>query len=129
MYLCGFCIAILQQRHHQCQFGDICPHAQIYWGFLGGSLVKNLPAKVGAIGDLGLIPECGRSPGGRNGNPRQYSWLGNPTDRRAWQATVLGVTKSQTQLRWLSTHKNVLKSFIKCDIPRVKSWGLFGFLS
>ena len=47
---------------------------------------------------LGLIPGLGRSPGRGNGNPLQYSFLENPMDRRAWQATVRGVTKSQTQL-------------------------------
>ena len=39
-------------------------------------------------GDTGSIPESRRCPGGRNGNPLQYSCLGNPMDRRAWQATV-----------------------------------------
>ena len=47
---------------------------------------------------LGLIPGLGRSPGRGNGNPLQYSFLENPMDRRAWQATVHGVTKSQTRL-------------------------------
>jgi len=51
-----------------------------------------------SVGDLGLIPGSGTSPGGGNGNPLQYSCLGNPMDREAWQATVHGVTKSQTQL-------------------------------
>ena len=51
---------------------------------------KNLPANAG---DLGLIPELGRSPGEGNGNPLQYSCLGNPMDRGAWWATVDGVTK------------------------------------
>ena len=37
---------------------------------------------------MGLIPELGRSPGGGHGSPLQYSCLGNPTDRGAWQATV-----------------------------------------
>ena len=60
--------------------------------------VKNLPAKVGDIGDMGLIFELGRFPGGGNGNPLQYSCLKNPTDRGAWQATVHGVAKSQTGL-------------------------------
>ena len=41
-------------------------------------------------GDLGLIPELGRSLGEVNGNPLQYSCLGNPMDRGAWQATVQG---------------------------------------
>ena len=47
-------------------------------------------------GDLGLIPGLGRSPGGEHGYPLQYSCLEKPMDRRAWLATVHGVTKSQT---------------------------------
>ena len=50
-------------------------------------------------GDVGLIPEPGRSSGGGNHNPGQYSCLGNPMDRGAWQVTVHGFAKSQTQLR------------------------------
>ena len=53
-------------------------------------MVKNLPANAG---DAGLIPGLGRSPGEGNGNPLQYSCLGNPMDRGAWQATVLEVTR------------------------------------
>ena len=49
-------------------------------------------------GDLGSIPGLGRSPGEGNANPLQYSCLENPMDRGAWWATVLGITKSQTQL-------------------------------
>ena len=49
-------------------------------------------------GDMGLIPGSGRSPGGGNGNPLQYSCLVNPLDRGAWRATVYGVPKSRTQL-------------------------------
>ena len=45
-------------------------------------------------GDLGSIPGSGRAPGERNGNPLHYSCLGNLMDRRAWQTTVHGVTKS-----------------------------------
>ena len=44
-------------------------------------VVKNLPANAGDIGDAGSVPGLGRSPGGGNGNPPQYSYLGNPTDR------------------------------------------------
>ena len=58
-------------------------------------VVKSLPANAGDIRDVGLIPGLGRSPGGGHGNPLQYSCLENPMDREAWQATVLGVTKSQ----------------------------------
>ena len=61
-------------------------------GFPGGSVVKNLPANEG---DTGLIPRSGRSLGEGNGNPLQYSCLGNPMDRGAWWATVHGVTKNQ----------------------------------
>ena len=49
-----------------------------YEGFPGGSVVKNPPATTGGAGDGGLIPESGRSPGGGNGNPLQYSCLENP---------------------------------------------------
>ena len=45
------------------------------------------------IGDVGLIPGLGKSPGEGNSNLLQYSCLGNPMDREAWQATVHGVTK------------------------------------
>ena len=55
-------------------------------------VVKNLPANAG---DVGSIPGSGRSPGGGNGNPHQYC-LENSMDQGAWQATVHGVTKSQT---------------------------------
>ena len=56
---------------------------------------KNLPA-MQETGDKGLIPGSGRSPGGGNGNPPQYSCLENPMDRGAWRATVYRVIKSQT---------------------------------
>ena len=67
-------------------------------GFPGGAVVKSLPANVEAAGDAGSIPQSGRSPGGGNGNPLQYSCLENCMDRGAWRATVHGVTKSQTRL-------------------------------
>ena len=50
-------------------------------------------------GNPGLIPELGRSSRVTNGNPLQFSCLGNPTDRGAWQAIVHGVANNQTQLR------------------------------
>ena len=67
----------------------------LYMGFPGDSVVKNPPANTG---DAGLIPGLGRSPGEGNGNPLQYSYLGNPMDRGAWQATVNGVSESQPRL-------------------------------
>ena len=66
-------------------------------------MVKNLPANTGDVRDAGLIPGSGRSPGGGQGNPLQYSCLENPMDRGAWWTTVHGVAKSQTQLKRLST--------------------------
>ena len=63
---------------------------------VGSSAVKNPPANVGGVGS---IPGSQRSPGEGNGNPLQYSCLGNPMDRGAWQTTVHGVMKSQTWLR------------------------------
>ena len=56
-------------------------------------MVKNLPINAG---DSASIPGLGRSPGGRHGNPLQYSCLENPMDRGGWWATIHGVTKSQT---------------------------------
>ena len=50
-------------------------------------MVKNPPASAGGIGDVGLIPGSGRSSGGGNGNPLQYSCLEISMDRGAWQAT------------------------------------------
>ena len=58
------------------------------------TLVKNLPAKAGDIGDEGLIPGLGRCPGGGHGNSFQYSRLENPMYRGAWRFTVHRVAKS-----------------------------------
>ena len=57
-------------------------------------MVKNLPAIAGDKRDVGSIPESGRSPGGRHGNPLQYSCLENPMDGGAWRATVHGIAES-----------------------------------
>ena len=65
-------------------------------GFKGGSVVKNPPANAGHAEDLGSIPGLGRSPEGVHGNPLQYSYWDNLTDRGAWRATVHGVTESDT---------------------------------
>ena len=60
-------------------------------------MVKNLPANSGDTGDGGSITGSGRSPGGGNENPLQYSCLENCMNGGAWWATVHGITKSQTQ--------------------------------
>ena len=61
--------------------------------FPSGSVVKNPAAN---IGDRGLIPESGRSPGERSGSPLQYSFLDNSMDRRAEGPQSVGLKKSQT---------------------------------
>ena len=59
-------------------------------------MVNNLPANAGHLGDVSLTPGSGRSPGGGNGNPLQYSCLENPMDGGAWCATVCGVAELDT---------------------------------
>ena len=54
---------------------------------------KESPANARDTEDMGPIPGSGRSPGGGNGNLLQYSCLGNPMDRGAWQVTVHGITE------------------------------------
>ena len=57
-------------------------------------MAKYLPANAGDARDMSSIPGSGRSPGGGNGNPLQYSCLENSMDRGAWQATVHKITES-----------------------------------
>ena len=64
---------------------------------------------------MGLIPGLGRSLEVGNGNPLQYSCLGNPMDRGVWRATVHGVTKSRTQLTHLPVQST--KEVALFDIP------------
>ena len=58
-------------------------------------MVKNPPTDAG---DVGSIPGSGRFPGGGNGNPIQYSCLGNPMDRGAWWTMVQGVTRESDMI-------------------------------
>ena len=79
---------------------------------------------------MSLIPGLGRSPGGGHSNPLQYSCLEKPMARGAQWATVHGVTKSQTRLKWLSTRAHiVLRStgcgragFTSCRTRAPQSW-------
>ena len=66
--------------------------------------VKNLPADTGDAGGSDSVPGLGRSPGGGNGNPLQYSCLENPMDRGTWWATVYRVTKSRMCLATENIH-------------------------
>ena len=75
-------------------------------------VVKNLLASAGKAKDKGLITGSGRFPGGGNGNPLQYSCLKNSMDGGAWQATVHGVAKSQTQpSTYTHIHRSQLRNF------------------
>ena len=79
-----------------------------YWsgyyetGFPWRLSAEESTCNAGATQDAGST--LGSSPEGGHGNPLQYSHLENPVDRGAWRAIVHRVTKSQTQLKWLSTH-------------------------
>ena len=65
-------------------------------GFPSGSVGKESTCKEGEAGDLSSIPGLGRSSGGEQSNPLQYSCLENPMDNGAWRATVRRVAKNQT---------------------------------
>ena len=66
-------------------------NSNLSWNIIFGSLIRN---PVVNAGDMGSIIGSGRSPGEGNGNPLQYSCLGNVMDREAWQGTVYGVAES-----------------------------------
>ena len=70
-------------------------------------MIKNMPANAGDTGDMGLVPQSGRSPGVGNGNLLHFSCLENSMDRGAWWATVCGVAKS------LYMTKHVCKDSLK----------------
>jgi len=71
-------------------------------------MVKNLPANPG---DTGLIPGLGRSLGGGNGNPLQYSCLEKPVDRGAWQATYSPWGSKESDTTEMTEHKYTINSF------------------
>ena len=74
--------------------------------FPDGTAVNNPPANAR---HAGLIPGSERSPGGRNGNTLQYSFLESAMDRGTWQAAVHGVTKSRTWLsNWTHTYLSII---------------------
>ena len=89
-------------------------------------VVKNPPANAGDAGAMGSFPGSGRSPGGRHGNPFQYSCLENPMERGAWRAMVHKIANSQTRLKRLSTHAAGPASLSSVVCPR---WARFPGLS
>ena len=76
--------------------GGALPTCMYFVGFPSGSVVKNPPANVR---DMGWIPESGRSPEEGNGNPLQYSCLGNPMDRRSL---------------WVTDNSSLVAQMVKC---------------
>ena len=85
--LCSWdiCNLAVEDKHTKWIYMYICA---LMGCFQVALAVKNLPAKAGDIRDKGSIPASGRSPGGGNGHPFQYSCLENPMDRGAWRATI-----------------------------------------
>ena len=90
-------------------------------------MVKDPPADVGDPGDVGSIPGPGKSPGERNGNPLQYSCLGNPKGRGAWRAIVHGVAKEWDTTELLSTEARGPRKGRGRQDPRTQ--GNFGKIS
>ena len=108
--ICGTCIYIYKIQGACCS--KLWLFGLLRW--LGG---KESTCQIRATGDVGSIPGLKRFPEEGNGNPLQYCCLGNPMGRGAWQATIQGLTKNQTQLsdqahvRWLSYSR------VSIDIP------------
>ena len=90
------------QTHHA-PYIIILPVTQVS-GFPGGSVVKNPPASAEDARDVSSISGSGRSPGVGNGNPLQYSCLGNPMDRGGWWAIVHRVTEVSDMTEWLNNN-------------------------
>ena len=88
-------------------------------GFPGGLVCKELACSAGDLGDAGLILGLERSPGEGNGNPPQYSCLGNPMDRGAWRATCVQhfVTKPPPL-----TPSRLIKEMCLCEIHTVPNF-------
>ena len=80
-------------------------------------MVENPPTNAG------LIPGSRKSPGGGHGKPIQYSCQGNPTDRRAWQATVHGVAKESDMTEQLMSKNNIEHTGRRSFHPFVPSSG------
>ena len=78
-------------------------------------MVKNLPASARDARDMDSIPGSGRSPRVGNGNPLQYSSLGNPMDRGAWQATYSSWGHKESDVTEVTEHTHVCVSRNKAN--------------
>ena len=94
-------------------------------------MVKNLPASAGDIRDLGSIPELGRSPGKRHGNPLQYSCLENSVDRGVWRVMIYNVGTGHGTMESSKLGKEYVKA-VYCHpayltYMQSTSWGMLGW--
>ena len=133
IHQCLFSVSVLRKKNfinkclveicniHGCAHTYVKPHIHI-WGFPGSSVAKDPPASAG---DTGSIPGSERSPGEGNGNPLQYSYLGSPTDRGAWWATVHGITRVGHKLvtKWASLVAQRVKYLPAMQETQVQSLG------
>ena len=111
-------VCIFMHTHHT----NIHMHSYIYNIHVhlnsNGTVVKNPPASTGDARDVGSIPGSGRSLGWGNGNQLQYSCLGNPMVRGAWQATVLG--SHRVRHNWVTEHESIRINMLTYIF--LKSW-------
>ena len=94
------------------EFEKLYPVNGLPWWFSG----KKFACQVG---EMGSIPGSGRSPGEGNGNPLQYTCLGNPMDRGAWWAKMRGVTKELDMTEQLRDNNPVNISMLLKDVRRL----------
>ena len=94
-------IFTIQESNHDLLHCKQILHQLSYQGSPGDTVVKSLPANAG---NAGLTPGLGRTPGEGNGNPLQYSCLGNPRDRGGWRATIHGVAKESDTTQRLNNN-------------------------
>ena len=122
VFLTFFCIYYNESKASTCSlqisFTNFLKNVFLYAftllrGFPGASVVKNLSANAS---DVGSIPQLGIFPREGNGNPLQYSCLGNPMDRRARWATIHEVTKKPTQLSDQTTTAHLLNLLRHFDV-------------
>ena len=94
----------------------MCLNTPPLWSFPGDGEVKNLSANAEDTEGMGSNPKSRRFPGGGNGKPLQYPCLEKSMDRRAWQATVYGITKRWTRLSTYAFLVNIFTNNVNENI-------------